>query len=255
MSEPIKNPTGLYTTGEVAKFCGVSVRTVQYYDTRGILIPSSLTEGGRRLYTEEDVNRMKVICFLRELDLPINSISKLLAEEHPERVIELLLAEQERDLKTELGNLQEKLDKLTGLRRAIPGLDEFSLESIGDIAIIMEHKKKLRRIRWNMVIIAILAEIIEVGSVLLWVLKGIWWPAVVGLPLFIALCTWLVIYYYQKIVYICPACHRVFRPTVKDFMFSNHTPTTRKLTCPVCGHRGFCVETHHAALPKDGKQI
>ena len=26
-----------YTTGEVAKLCGVSVRTVQYYDNRGIV--------------------------------------------------------------------------------------------------------------------------------------------------------------------------------------------------------------------------
>ena len=59
MSEPIKNPDGLYTTGEIAKLCGVSVRTVQYYDTRGILIPSSLTEGGRRLYTEADVGPLK----------------------------------------------------------------------------------------------------------------------------------------------------------------------------------------------------
>ena len=38
-----------YTTGEIAKLCGVTVRTVQYYDTRGILIPSELSEGGRRL--------------------------------------------------------------------------------------------------------------------------------------------------------------------------------------------------------------
>ena len=36
-----------YTTGELAKLCGVTVRTVQYYDTRGILIPSELSEGGR----------------------------------------------------------------------------------------------------------------------------------------------------------------------------------------------------------------
>ena len=34
-----------YTTGEMAKLCGVTVRTVQYYDTRGILIPSALSEG------------------------------------------------------------------------------------------------------------------------------------------------------------------------------------------------------------------
>lgn len=52
-----------YTTGELAKLCDVSVRTVQYYDTRGILVPSELTEGGRRLYSEDDLKRMKTICF------------------------------------------------------------------------------------------------------------------------------------------------------------------------------------------------
>ena len=71
-----------YTTGEIAKLCGVTVRTVQYYDARGILVPSGLTEGGRRLYSEEDLKRMKVICFLRDLGLPIDSIGKLLSAIH-----------------------------------------------------------------------------------------------------------------------------------------------------------------------------
>ena len=47
-----------YTTGEIAKLCGVSVRTVQYYDERGILIPSELSEGGRRLYSEDDYKKI-----------------------------------------------------------------------------------------------------------------------------------------------------------------------------------------------------
>ena len=34
----------LYTTGELAKKCNVSVRTIQYYDERGILVPTDLTE-------------------------------------------------------------------------------------------------------------------------------------------------------------------------------------------------------------------
>ena len=34
-----------YTTGELAKLCGVTVRTVQYYDSRGILAPTELSEG------------------------------------------------------------------------------------------------------------------------------------------------------------------------------------------------------------------
>ena len=42
-----------YTTGELAKLCGVTVRTVQYYDTRGIMIPSELTEGGHKGFCVE----------------------------------------------------------------------------------------------------------------------------------------------------------------------------------------------------------
>ncbi len=34
-----------YTTGELAKKCGVTVWTVQHYDSRNPLVPSSLSEG------------------------------------------------------------------------------------------------------------------------------------------------------------------------------------------------------------------
>ena len=72
-----------YTTGEAAKLCGVTVRTVQYYDARDILKPSELSEGGRRLYSEADIRRLRIICFLREAGLSINSISDLLSENDP----------------------------------------------------------------------------------------------------------------------------------------------------------------------------
>ena len=85
----------LYTTGEVAKLCGVSVRTVQYYDTRNILTPSELSEGGRRLYSEEDVRRMKIICFLRDAGISISSIEGLLAEKEPGKVIHMLIEQQD----------------------------------------------------------------------------------------------------------------------------------------------------------------
>ena len=97
-----------YTTGELAKLCNVSVRTVQYYDTRGILVPSELSEGGRRLYSENDLKLMKVICFLRELDISINTIAKLLNEDNFEDVIMLVLDEQQDALKNEI---KEKEDE------------------------------------------------------------------------------------------------------------------------------------------------
>ena len=144
-----------YTTGESAKLCGVTVRTVQYYDTRGILVPAELSEGGRRLYSEDDLKRMKIICFLRDLGLPIDSISQLLSEDDPGSVISLLLEQQEKDLKEEIGERQEKLDKLETLRRELKSVEKVSVESIGDIAYTMSNKKKLKRIHANLLMVGI----------------------------------------------------------------------------------------------------
>lgn len=234
----------LYTTGEVAKLCGITVRTVQYYDSRNILSPSTLSEGGRRLYSEDDVKRMKVICFLRDLGLSLNTIGQLLREDHPEDVIDLLLEQQEKELTEEIQLRQIKLDKLEDLRKIVKRTDNFSLHSFFDIANMMENKKKMRKIRWTMAIVGVALEAVEVGCILLGVLKGIWWPAIPGAAVFVAGLVWLVRYYYKKVDYICPKCHQVFKPTFGAMFFANHTATTRKLTCTACGHKGFCVETY-----------
>lgn len=233
-----------YTTGEIAKLCGVTVRTVQYYDTRNILTPSALTEGGRRLYSEEDLKKMKVICFLRELDLPINTIGQLLAEDHPEEVVELLLQQQEVQLREEIGSRQKKLEKLTALRREVSAMDHFSLESIGDIAYIMENKKKLKKVRAIMLAVGIPLEVLEWTTLILALKTGIWWPFLAGLAAVIGGSVWMVWYYYRNVKYICPKCHTMFRPGFWQMFWAGHTPNTRRLTCPECGHKGFCVEVY-----------
>ena len=231
-----------YTTGEMAKLCGVTVRTVQYYDTRGILVPSALSEGGRRLYSEDDVKRMKIICFLRELDLPIDAIAQILKEEHPEKVIELLIAQQETALSTEIAEKKEKLEKLHDLKNGLKSQTAFSLETIGDIAVQMEGKEKLRKMRWMMILTGVPVTALQWFSIIFWIAKGIWWPFVVWV--LVAL-PWAIVvsrYYFRHVKYICPECHEVFRPTLKEAFWANHTPTARRLTCTACGHKGFCVE-------------
>lgn len=243
-----------YTTGELAKLCGVTVRTVQYYDSRNILVPSALSEGGRRLYSEEDARKLKIICFLRELDLPLNSIAALLDEEDPGSVISILLDQQEELLREELLERQNRLHLLEALKRELRNVEHFSVESIGDIACIMENRKKMRRVRCTMLSIGIVAEILEAGSVFLWIMKGIWWPFVAGMPVVVALSVWISVFYYRKVDYICPKCHSVFKPGAKEAFWANHTPTTRKLTCPHCGHKGFCVETYCQSEEKTGQK-
>lgn len=232
-----------YTTGEIAKRCGVTVRTVQYYDTRGILIPSELSEGGRRLYSEEDLRRMKVICFLREMDLPIDAIAQILKEEHPEKVISLLIDQQERALAEEISVKQEKLDKLRELKNGLKNQAAISLESIGDIAVVMEGKKKLKKMRWIMILTGIPVTALQLFAIILWINHGVWWPFIIWV---LAAVPWGILvsrYYFNHVKYICPECHAVFKPTLREAFWANHTPTARKLTCTACGHKGFCVET------------
>ena len=231
-----------YTTGELAKLCGVTVRTVQYYDTRGILIPSELSEGGRRLYSEDDLKRMKIICFLRELDLPIDAISRILKEEHPGKVISLLIEQQEKALSDEISDKEAKLEKLRELKNGLKSQAAFSLETIGDIAVIMESKKKLKKMRWMMILTGIPVTALQWFSIIFWIVKGIWWPFIVWVAVASVWGTLVSRYYFSHVKYICPECHEVFRPTLKEAFFANHTPAARKLTCSTCGHKGFCVE-------------
>ena len=232
-----------YTTGEIAKLCGVTVRTVQYYDTRGILVPSELTEGGRRLYSGDDVKRMKVICFLRDLGLSIDAIGQLLAEDDPGSVIALLLEQQEAALKAEIGQRESQLKKLSELKAGLRGVREFSVESIGDIAYTMNNKTALRKLHVTMLLTAIPLGVLQWAGIILWATRGIWWLflawVIVAIPYAILLSRW----YFRKVAYICPECHAVFKPTLKEAFWARHTPATRKLTCPSCGRHGFCVET------------
>ena len=239
-----------YTTGEIAKLCGVSVRTVQYYDSRNILVPSELSEGGRRLYSENDLKRMRIICFLRETGLPINSISELLAEEHPENIISILLDQQEQVLQEEFHEAQKKLDMIGSIKQELKELEHFSVESIGDIAHIMKQKDKLTKMRWTTVLTGIPVTALQWISIILWITKGQWWQfaiwACVAVPWGVAVS----IYYYNRVAYICPECHEVFRPRFREMFLAYHTPKMRRLTCPKCSHKGLCVEVY---AEKDGE--
>lgn len=216
---------------------------MQYYDTRGILVPTELSEGGRRLYSEDDLKRMKIICFLRELGLPLDSISQILSEDNPDSVISLLLEQQKQTLKDEIGERQEKLDKLEVLSRELKSLEKISLESIGDVAYTMTNKKKLKKVRMTMLLTGIPVTILQWTSIILWIIRGFWWLFVVWAAIAIPWGIVISRYYFKNVAYICPQCHTVFRPTFKEMFWSRHTPATRKLTCTSCGHRGFCVET------------
>ena len=241
-----------YTTVEIAKLCGVSFRTVQYYDSRNILFPSELSEGGRRLYSEQDLKRMKIICFLRDAGISINSIGELLSEDNPGSVISVLLEQQEQLLQEEVRERKAKLEMIDGIRRELKSMENFSVESIGDIAYAMGNKKKMNQLHAILLISGIPIGIIQWTSIIMWIATGIWWPIIVWALLAIPYGIWVSNFYFKRVAYICPRCHEVFKPNFKEAFWARHTPTLRKLTCTCCGYHGFCVETYGKEEKKNG---
>ena len=53
--------------GEVADRTGVTQRTLRFYEERGLLKPPSRMDGGFRLYSEDDVDRVEQIKRLQSL--------------------------------------------------------------------------------------------------------------------------------------------------------------------------------------------
>ena len=203
----------LYTTGELAKKCNVSVRTIQYYDERGILVPTDLTEGGRRLFSEKDVATLETICFLRVLDISIKDIAEILEADESKKVIELLLDEQDKILQADIKKKTEQLEKIKNIRIFLTSFKDGSQKTIHDISSIMEEKEKRKKMYKKMLIIAIPLEIIEIVTFVIGIVKGIWIPFIVAVAV-LAICASIILdHWYKRIEYICPECHTRFQPS------------------------------------------
>lgn len=232
-----------FSTGELAKVAEVSVRTVQYYDQRGILTPSEVTEGGRRIYHDSDLERLQVICFLRDLDFSINQIKKLLQEENREQVLELLLTDQIESLEKSSKEIEVKLKRARHLQKETAKWRQLSLEDLSDISRLMENQKLWRNLQLRMYGSVVLISLLYLIGLLIVIYyfkdpRGLF----VVCPAFIIATNLVVFHYRKQFEYLCPNCHKAFDASFKEFALAGHTPRTRKLTCPHCHVKTYCLE-------------
>ena len=76
-----------FSSGEVSKKLGVSLRTVRYYDDIGLVEPTSKDESGRRMYTSEDIIKLQKVLLLKETAMPLKDIQKVLNQITMERIL------------------------------------------------------------------------------------------------------------------------------------------------------------------------
>jgi DNA-binding transcriptional MerR regulator len=103
------------TVGELARRCGLTVRTLHHYDAIGLLTPSLRSDAGYRLYDRANVERLHRIQALRQLGLSLADIGTALSgpEQPLADVIDRQIVQLDREL-AQAARLRERLVALRG---------------------------------------------------------------------------------------------------------------------------------------------
>jgi DNA-binding transcriptional MerR regulator len=125
--------TEKFKIDDVAKECGLTKRTLRYYEEIGLLSPPERSEGGIRLYTREHIDRLKRIINARDvLGFSLQELQRYVAiteelENHRKGYRELSdeaekkqkLMEIEPVVKNQLDIIERKLEKMIQMRDEI----------------------------------------------------------------------------------------------------------------------------------------
>lgn len=112
-----------YTIRDVEKLTGIPATALRFYDKRGLLVFVKRSSSGIRIFTDADVERIRMIQFLRNIDMPVNVISRFIGlmlqgnGTLPER--RRMVDAQLKQLQEEQAMLQEKIEAAASLTQSL----------------------------------------------------------------------------------------------------------------------------------------
>lgn len=231
-----------YSTGELSERFNISKRSLQFYDKKGLLKPAYIKHNGYRVYTEEEVERLKLIVILKRMNLSLKDIRLLLEEDKSLKAIRLMveqkIEEGERDIKIQ----QQQLAYMKHLKSMISAKSHSQINQLIDIDEAMSKNKQRQHLHIQLIVIASIGTFIQVIGLSISFAMKHYLPFLMAFILGVGCAALLTRRYYQAVSYMCPQCHFEFQPKLLSFIFASHTSKTRKLTCPHCHQRHHCVE-------------
>lgn len=110
----------MYRIGELAKLADVTPDTIRYYEKQQMMDHEVRTEGGFRLYTENDLQRLKFIRYARQLGFTLDSIRELLSiridpEHHTCQESKSIVQERLQEVEARIAELQTMQRSLQSL--------------------------------------------------------------------------------------------------------------------------------------------
>lgn len=141
---------GGLTIGEFAQLTHLSVRTLRRYHESGLLEPATIDPStGYRYYSTRQIPSAQVIHRLRELDVPLAEVGKILATDDPGVRAELVAGHLER--------LQTSLDRT---RAAVNSLQRLLRPEPGELPVAVRSEPSQ--------VVAAITDVVELGNVLEW---------------------------------------------------------------------------------------
>lgn len=142
MSNEKNNSHGYMTVGEVSKKMGVTVRTLQYYDKEGLVSPSSISEGGRRLYADKDLILLHQILSLKSLGFSLDDIKNKLPSLDTPQDVAKILSNQAVDIKNKIQSLEKTLSSIEQLKSEVLQMQSVDFKKYADIIVNLQMENE-----------------------------------------------------------------------------------------------------------------
>jgi DNA-binding transcriptional MerR regulator len=115
----VATAVGQYRIGELANRVGLTERTIRYYEELGLLESVKRLDGGVRVYTDDDLRRLKYIRKLKTLGLSLHEMLELENMYRRHRSNRTVLPRLMELLDAHLETLDARMNELRGLRDEI----------------------------------------------------------------------------------------------------------------------------------------
>ena len=135
----------LYTTGEIAKMAGVTIRTIRYYDTQAITTPPHPPHAGPPLNSEQDFRQLKKILVLKYLGLSLDEVMNTENSDFEKDDMVNSLQIQKSIIQNKINHMKTVLEAIETAENSIEKDDNLDWKKTVDTIKILEDEKALRQ--------------------------------------------------------------------------------------------------------------
>lgn len=130
------------TVGELANKMNVTVRTLQYYDKIGLVKASAYSEGGRRLYSDQDVIILHQVLALKYLGFSLDEIKEMLVSLGTPEEVATVLQGQSEAIAKQIEKLKRAKQDLEALCTEVLKIREVDFAKYADIIATLRSGDK-----------------------------------------------------------------------------------------------------------------